>query len=116
MAVSYRFFNSQNGDRTYDSTDWAKYFDAVVTSGIAGGSGSLEVTAGTGLSVSIAEGAILINGYQMLNDDTYSLELSTPAANPRIDAVVIRLDMSTRSIYPYIVEGTEAASPSAQEA
>jgi hypothetical protein len=34
MAEKYGFFNSSDGDRVYDATDFAAYFGSLVSNGV----------------------------------------------------------------------------------
>jgi microcystin-dependent protein len=63
----------------------------------------------------IDTGGALIKGYDFLNDTACPLTHDTAnSSNPRIDVIVLRLDITTaRSIVPAIVKGTAATSPTA---
>ena len=34
MALTYGFYNSQNGDRMYDATDISSIFDGIIKDGV----------------------------------------------------------------------------------
>ena len=55
MSEKFFPFPSVNGDRKYGVSDWAGYFAPLITNGVFGGD-KLKVTAGTGLTVSVAAG------------------------------------------------------------
>jgi len=111
----YGFFNSSGGDRVYSATDFATYFGSLVSNGVFNTNASnLQVTASTGLSVSVAAGSAWINGYRYENTDVLNLTLTTAnGSNPRIDRVVVRLSMVNRNITLNVLTGTAAATPSA---
>lgn len=115
MAVTYGFFNSLNGDRKYNAEQMSDYFRGIVSEGVFQHLDSgLAVTAGTGLTVNVAAGRAIVQNRWMQNDA--SMELSISAASEtyaRIDAVVIRLDWSSRAISIAVKTGTPGASPAA---
>jgi hypothetical protein len=79
-------------------------------------SGQGQVTAGTGAQLVIAaypDGA-LIDGLYVENPTSETVTLTTTSGNPnpRIDRLVMRLDMNAKTIAPYQIVGTPAASPS----
>jgi len=106
-------FNSNNGDRVYDATDFATYFGDLVGNGIfRKAADSLKVIADTGMNIIVQPGSGWINGYHYRN--TTPLRLTAPTAhgvNPRIDRVVMRLDHVARSINFSIKAGVPAATP-----
>ena len=107
------FFNSSGGDRVYDATDFAAYFGSLVSNGIFyATAANPQVSPGTGLAVGVAEGSAWINGYRYENTDALNMPLATAnGSNPRIDRVVVRLSMISRSIQLAVVTGTPAATP-----
>jgi hypothetical protein len=109
------FFNSSGGDRIYDAVDFAAYFGSLVTNGIFYKvSTNLQVSPGSGLGISVVAGSAWINGYRYENSDALNIPLTTAnGSNPRIDRVVVRLSMISRSIQLAVVDGTPAATPSA---
>ncbi len=109
------FFNSSDGDRVYDATDFAAYFGNLVSNGVFYASATnLQATPGNGLAVSVAAGSAWINGYRYENTDDLNLPLTTAnGSNPRIDRIVVRLSQVSRSIQLAVLDGTPAATPSA---
>jgi hypothetical protein len=107
------FFNSSDGDRIYDATDFAAYFGSLVSNGVFyAAATNLQATPGSGLAVSVAAGGAWINGYRYENTDVLNLPLTTAnGSNPRIDRVVVRLSKVSRSILLAVVTGTPAATP-----
>lgn len=107
------FFNSSGGDRVYSATDFAAYFGRLVSNGIFyANATNLQVTPGSGMTVSVVAGSAWINGYSYENTDTLTLNLATASGvNPRIDRVVVRFSAVERSIYLAVLTGTPAEVP-----
>lgn len=113
MSVKSGFFNSVNGDRTYNADDLTNFYDGVLNDGVFKNyDASLEVSAGTGMSVSVAGGKALVLGKYMLNTGSLNLTLEGSGTLPRYDAVVCGVDLQERTGTIYIKTGTEASSPS----
>lgn len=110
----YGYFDSQTGDeRTYDASEFAEILRACAQSGVAQG---LQVSAeGTEMKTVVSPGACVVGGYvYTLSDDGGSpmtLTHETSGAAPRIDRVVVRLDLSARTIGIRTVAGTPGATP-----
>jgi len=109
------FFNSSNGDRIYDATDFATYFGSLVSNGIFyKDTTNLQVTPGSGMAVNIAVGSGWINGYHYENTAVLSKTLETANGSfPRIDRIVMRWSFLERNIIITVLTGTATASPSA---
>ena len=114
MAERSFFFNSLNGDRKYQADDFVSYFKELVTNGVFKDDDSLnlKVQAYSGMKVRVNKGAAIINGYRYLNDASLDLtvEASDPI-NPRIDLVVLRLDVVNRIINIVIKKGVPGSVP-----
>ena len=117
MAVTYGFFNSVNGDRTYNADQISNYFLKLISNGVfATPSNAMQVQATTGLNVKVTPGWGFINCKWINNDNDYNLQLdAADLMLNRIDRVVMRLDNSTpvRSISITIKTGTTATTPTA---
>lgn len=104
-AISY--------DRLFVARDFARYFGSFIGNGIfPTPTDNLKVKAAGFMGLSILPGQCFINGYYGYSDDP--LALSVEAAdgnNPRIDSVVLRLNLVTRTIDVQIITGTPAVSP-----
>lgn len=118
MAELSSFFNAikeENGtyDRVYDASDWAEYFASFIGNGVfANPANSLQVQAGTGLSVIVNSGKAWINGYYYNNIEPLTLTLAASNTSySRIDRVVCELNLNTRNIKTYILTGTFSANP-----
>ena len=113
MAVTYGFFNSVNGDRKYNADQMSEYFRGIVSQGVFQHLDSgMAVSAGTGLSVSVAAGRAIIQNRWVQNSAALNLTISDASETyGRKDAVVIRLNKSSRAISIAVKTGTPAASP-----
>lgn len=119
MAVTYGFFDSINGDRTYNADDISNYFLKLISNGVfATPSTSMQVQAATGMNVNVAAGWGFINCKWINNDSDYTLQLdAADSSMKRIDRVVLHLDTSrtARSITIEVKTGTPAVTPTAPE-
>lgn len=101
-------------DRVYDSADVASYFASFIGNGVyPAPANSLMVSAGAGMNVSVAVGKAWINGYfYELADEPKTLSLALGnGTNPRIDLVVLSLNMSKRLIELKVIKGASAINP-----
>ena len=119
MAVTYGFFNSINGDRTYNADQISDYFLKLISNGVfATPSSSMQVQAATGMSVTVSAGWGFINCKWINNDSAYTLQIdAADSVLNRIDRVVLHLDTSTasRSITIQVKKGSAASTPTAPE-
>ena len=112
MSEKFFPFPSVNGDRKYGVSDWVGYFAPLITNGVFGGGDKLKVTAGTGLTVSVAAGEACINGYRYTNTTPKTLTLA--AANAyyaRIDRVIVRWDKQARTMTAQVLTGEPSSAP-----
>ena len=111
--LTYGYFNSVSGDRKYNAAQMTEYFDGLVSNGVYESiDDALQVTALTGLQVSVGAGRAIIDCRWLRNDSAYTLTLN--AANglyPRYTAVVVRLDNDNRLIEIITRDGTAASDP-----
>lgn len=108
------FFNSKNKDRRYNAEHWAEYFAQFISNGVyANPSTSMQVIVYSGRTVKISAGSCFINGYTgyAAGDDYLTLDYGD--GTPRIDRVVVRLDILNREIQPYIIKGVASENPTA---
>ena len=113
MAVTYGFFNSVNGDRTYDADQMSEYFNGLVSNGVYESiGGALQVLAGSGMTVEVQSGRGLINCKWLSNNAILTLDI-TPAHAilNRYTAIVLRLDVVNRLMTITTKDGTAASSP-----
>lgn len=109
-------------DRVFGPGEIAQRFKNILSTGVIGSAlGTLlqvSKVADTML-VSINLGEAIIEGYHFeVYSSAESLELSSAdATNPRIDRIVLELNLTEeqRKIYPKILEGTAASSPEVPE-
>lgn len=114
MSESSGFFVSQNGDRKY-TPDWlAEFVKALVTTGVY--SSELGVTAGTAMDIVVPAGRAWIEGYLYHNDSPLTLAITNAdSALHRIDSVVVRLNMTDRTIATKVLTGSFNLNPVAPE-
>ena len=117
MAVTYGFFDSVNGDRTYNADQISNYFLKLISNGVfATPSNSMQVVALSGMNVNVTAGWGFINCKWINNDSLYTLQLdAADIVLNRIDRIVLHLDTSAayRSITIQVKKGTAAATPTA---
>jgi len=115
MTKTYFPFDSGAGAASYE-TNWRKMARLWRPSGPINGAlnGLLPYGDSTGMQVKVPTGQAWIDGFYFETDITYTLAIATAdATNPRIDVVVLRLDMSANTIDFGILTGTAAVSPTA---
>ncbi len=107
------FFNSIGGDRKYDASKFAEYFNSFIGNGVFPMPlDGLQVVSNDDMTVTVKEGKAWINGYIMINDDDYILPIDVAdGVLKRIDRVVVRLDVVDREIRVEVKKGTFASSP-----
>jgi len=117
MAIRSGFFNSVNGDRIYDAKRFAEYFSSFIGNGIfPNPSDCLQVISNNDMTITVRPGKAWINGYILINDDDYILEIE-PADGVlnRIDRIVARYDVVDREIRLEVKKGTFASEPTAPD-
>lgn len=109
------FFNSVSGDRTYKAEDWANYFASFIGNGVFPiPSTGLQVVVNDGMTVTVRAGKAWINGYFYMNTSDLSLTLATADGQlKRIDRIVIRWDLTNRTISAKVKSSAFSASPTA---
>ena len=109
MALTYGFYNSQNGDRVYDADQFSSFLDGIVYDGVYEAVGdkfyvtSLE---DEDLTIQVGAGRAWLKHTWTLNDT--NLYLNATAAldvYDRIDAVVLEVDKEIRTNSIKIIEG-----------
>ena len=113
MAVTYGFFNSVDGDRTYNADQMSEYFEGLISDGVYESvGGALQVLAGSGMQVIVQTGRAVI-GCKWIDvsaAETLQITAASAALN-RWTAVVVRLNLSTRLMELGTVDGTPATTP-----
>ena len=111
--VTYGFFNSVDGDRRYTADQMSNYFKGLISDGVYEGLGSaMVVTAGDSMTVNVGTGRAIIDCKWINLDGVEILDIS-PASptQARYTAVVVRLDLTNRTISLMTKDGEPAASP-----
>ena len=114
MAVTYGFFNSVEGDRTYNADQMSEYFDGLVSNGVYESvGGALQVTAvSSGMAVNVQTGRAIINCKWLSNDSVLTLDITQAhAVLNRYTAVVLRLDIVNRLMTITTKDGANASDP-----
>lgn len=104
-------FGSVAGDREYFAADFAAYFADIISDGVSANGSNLGVTWSSGMTISIGTGFAWIKGHLYQNTTASYYSLTVGASLPRIDRVVVRLDVANRQIRALVVSGTPASSP-----
>lgn len=113
MSQQNRFFNN----KTYSAIDWANYFKPIYSNGILGilkpgetKVSAFEVLPDTGMSVSLGDGTIFVNGFQfeIVNE---KISLSVTEVNPRVDRIIVKLDINAQTFTLYVKQGTSDTPP-----
>lgn len=117
MALESGFFNSVNKDRQYNAEQISRYFENILSSGIFKRiENCLKVSASSGMSLTVAPGAGLIDCHWFRARSAETVTIPTAhAVLPRFDIVAARLDMSenARAISLSVISGTPAETPEA---
>jgi hypothetical protein len=114
MAITYGFFNSLNGDRTYDADQMSEYFDGLVSNGVyeSVGGGLQVLAVSEGMAVNVSTGRALINCKWLNNSAVLTLDItSAHAILNRWTAVIVRLDIVNRLMTITTKDGTPATDP-----
>lgn len=111
--LTFGFFNSLNGDRTYNADQLSSMFEGLITDGVFNGVGSsLQVTNGEGLSVNVGTGRAWLQDRWAKNDSIANVPISAASATlSRYTAVVLRKNTTTRNIIFTTIDGTPASTP-----
>lgn len=113
MSFTYGFYNSSNHDRVYDAKDFSDIFNGIIVDGVfqSIGTGFIVKADGTN-KVTVGIGRAWLNGTWNYNDALMSLTLpSADLLYPRIDAVIIEVNETTRTNEIKVLEGTAATNP-----
>lgn len=115
MALTCGFYNSVDGDRKYDATQFASLFDGVITDGVVAAVGDFfATTPGGGMVVNVGSGRAWFNRTWTYSDAKIPLTLdASDLLYDRIDAVVLEIDTSVavRDNSIKVVKGVSAQNP-----
>lgn len=113
MSITYGFFNSVDGDRTYNADQMSTYFEGLISNGVYENiGGALQVKASNGLTVTVQTGRAIIDSKWIRLDAIEPLTLNGAHVTlNRYTAIVLRLDKSKRSIELIMKDGDNATTP-----
>ena len=118
MAITYGFFNAikqSDGtyDRTYNADQMSTYFEGLVSDGVYESvDDAMQVLAGTGMQVQVGAGRAIIDSKWIKNTTAYPLIINAAHVTlNRYTAIIIRLDLSARTIVITTKDGENATTP-----
>lgn len=115
MSLLYGFYDSLDGDRTYNSETFSIPFSHIIAPGVFANYGAqYRVTAGDGMTVNVAKGASWWGDTWTRLDEPLLLTFgASDASLGRVDRVVLRHDKrpSVRSNFVTILRGVPAGAP-----
>ena len=118
MAITYGFFNAikqSDGtyDRVYNADQMSTYFEGLVSDGVYESvDDGMQVLAGTGMQVQVGAGRAIIDSKWLKNTAAYPLTINAAHVTlNRYTAIVIRLDLSARTISIATKDGENATAP-----
>ena len=117
MAITYGYFNSIDGDRTYNADQMSEYFDGLVSNGVYESvGGALQVLAGENMTVNVQTGRGIIDCKWLKNDAVQILDITQAHVTlNRWTAVVLKLDKVNRQMVITTKDGTAASNPTKPE-
>lgn len=117
MALTSGFYNSMDGDRTYDAEQMSAIFDGIINDGVLASIGDVfqvKVSTGNQGIVSVGTGRAWFNSTWIYNDSIGFVQLAdSDSLLDRIDAVILEIDHSesVRAATIKSLTGTAATSP-----
>lgn len=115
MSVTYGFFNALDGDRVYNADQMSEYFKGLISDGVFESVGDalyVQQEATPSMNVKVGTGRAIINCKWLENDAVEIIPITAASvAYPRYTAVVVRLDMSERTMSIVTKDGAPSASP-----
>lgn len=106
-----------NGDVEYGQEEFNRYFENLYESGVsmdANGSLHLAVMPAEG-GILLAPGFAIIKGFYFYNDSELEIPITPDSNYPRIDRLVLRLNVLTGPISPVVKSGAAGSAPSAPQ-
>lgn len=102
----FSFFNDVDGDRVYYAEDFARHLAEYFTNGIFNNGCKVDAN-NNDMSVNVNKGSANINGYRYDNNSIKILNIeNADGVLDRVDNVVIRWNLSDRTITTQIIKGT----------
>ena len=113
MAITYGFFNSLDGDRTYNADQMSNMFEGLIGNGVFASVGNaFYVSATSGLTVTVGSGRACVDTKWIKNDANTTLTLNAAHVTlNRYTAIVLRKSLTTRDVTLLAVDGANASSP-----
>lgn len=109
MSENSGFFNAQlvddEPDLNYEASDFAGYFSNFIGNGVfANPANNLQIVPESSMTVKLKAGKAFINGYWYVLSEDVTISVPTaPSSGTRYDAVVLELNIPTRTIaYKYL--------------
>ena len=118
VDVKYGFYNSSNGDRKYNASDFTKIFDGIIQDGVfqtIGDHFQVIQDTGSNQTCKIKTGKAWLENTYIYTNTIGTLDFDTTGVldiQSRIDAVVINIDKTNRVNSIIIKQGTAATNPS----
>lgn len=99
----------------YKAEEWAEYFASFIGNGVfPAPSDGLQVEANGSAGIVLRAGRAWINGYFYFNTDDLNIELNTAdGVLNRVDRIVIRWDLTARTISVVVKSSAPSANPTA---
>lgn len=101
------FYNSVEGDRTYDADSFSDWLKKFFTTGVF--QNELQVTASGGMGVQVGSGYSNVNGKVMMFDNTPLTVGTADSQYYRIDSVILERNDTLRNFALKIVQGNTGA-------
>lgn len=113
MAITYGFFNSLNGDRTYNADTISNMFKGLISDGVYESvDNAFIVKPSSGLTLSVGSGRAIVNDKWAENDADITITLNNPHVTlNRYTAIVLRKSVANRAVTLEMIDGTEASTP-----
>lgn len=112
MGQYANFYNSKNGDRTYDADSFSEVLKPLFKDGVI--NGELQVKAYSNMMIKVEPGNVFIGGKHKFFEQPTNLTIES--ANPtldRIDNIVIRRNDTERDFTLMVVKGSNSQTPQA---
>ena len=118
MTQRSRFFDSVAGDRVYNADAMAQVVYALMGDGVVASRGfelAVSENSPAAMSVRVNTGSAFVQGrfFEVFGGQEVLAVGAAHATLPRIDRVVVRLDLAARTMVLAVKAGTAAASPTA---